>query len=198
MKKSRKILTPEIRKRMLELYAEMRSAKKVARAIPFSETTVIRVLKEEGVVIRGAHGKTELERFLDYAIVAPDPECWGWRGWIHYTGYAYFHRKREGGGYITCKAYRWSYEHYVGPIPSGMEIDHLCRNRECVNPKHLEVVTRKENLRRAPNSVGNRAKRGELVGARKKRMLKEVMRAWPNPSTFYENNYQNDSGSEDR
>jgi hypothetical protein len=47
----------------------------------------------------------------------------------------------------------------VGPIPEGMEIDHLCRNRGCVNPEHLEPVTRQENIRRSQSiSVANAAK----------------------------------------
>ena|SRR6185295_12409565 len=45
-------------------------------------------------------------------------------------------------------AHRWSYSQFVGPIPAGMEIDHLCRNGSCVNPDHLEPVTQAENNRR--------------------------------------------------
>lgn len=156
-KPMRRKVTPEIRKRMLELYETMRSAKKVGMEIDISPTTVVRVLKEEGVSIRALRGKTCLERFLDYAIVNSDPECWGWRGWINKRGYAYFHRRREDGSFITCKAYRWSYEHYVGPIPEGMEIDHLCRNTGCVNPAHLEPVTRRENVLRSPDTISGAA-----------------------------------------
>jgi len=45
-------------------------------------------------------------------------------------------------------AHRWLYEHWMGPIPAGLELDHLCRNPSCVNPKHLEPVTHQENCRR--------------------------------------------------
>lgn len=46
-------------------------------------------------------------------------------------------------------AHRWAYEHEVGPIPSGLEIDHLCMNRACVNVLHLEPVTHLENMKRS-------------------------------------------------
>lgn len=45
-------------------------------------------------------------------------------------------------------AHRWSYEHFVGPIPDGSQIDHLCRNRKCCNPEHLEPISHDENMRR--------------------------------------------------
>lgn len=45
-------------------------------------------------------------------------------------------------------AHRYAYEQQVGPIPTGMDLDHLCRNRQCMNPEHLEPVTRKVNLQR--------------------------------------------------
>ncbi|MGY8831955.1 MAG: HNH endonuclease signature motif containing protein [Pseudomonadales bacterium] len=46
-------------------------------------------------------------------------------------------------------AHRWAHERFIGPIPDGMEVDHLCANTCCVNPAHLEAVTSEENRRRA-------------------------------------------------
>jgi len=70
-------------------------------------------------------------------------ECWKWLGQINDGGYGivYWHGKQ-------VRAHRLSYEAHIGPIPHGLELDHLCRNRSCINPKHLEPVTRLENVRR--------------------------------------------------
>ena len=70
--------------------------------------------------------------------------CWEWCGEINHKGYG---RLWTGGKrYFAHRAY---YEVTHGPIPEGHEIDHLCRNRRCVNPDHLEAVAPVENQRRA-------------------------------------------------
>lgn len=90
-------------------------------------------------------------------------ECWTWTFRHDKYGYGFF---RIGRRHIF--AHRYSYESSVGPIPDGLEIDHLCRNHICVNPAHLEPVTTRENQYRgqAPNMLlhlSGRCKRGHDV-----------------------------------
>lgn len=69
--------------------------------------------------------------------------CWVFNGYIGTGGYGQLTRNGK-----VQKAHRYFYEMLVGKIPTGLTIDHLCRNRPCVNPKHLEPVTFKENVLR--------------------------------------------------
>ena len=72
-----------------------------------------------------------------------DSGCWGWTGAIDAEGYARFRWQGR-----NALAHRVAYEHCVSSVPKGLDLDHLCRNHPCVNPEHLEPVTRRENLRR--------------------------------------------------
>lgn len=76
--------------------------------------------------------------------------CWIWTGHVNENGYGRIGYKRKVTG-----THRLAYELLVGPIPEGMEPDHLCRERACCNPAHLEPVTHDENMRRAAHAWGD-------------------------------------------
>ena len=88
--------------------------------------------------------------------VAHSPSgCWEWTGAVDLHGYGYLTiGSRLDGTRRKAKAHRVAYEALVGPVPEGLDLDHLCRNRGCVNPEHLEPVTRRENLRRGLGLIG--------------------------------------------
>lgn len=87
-------------------------------------------------------------RYIDYRAEG----CWEWRGARDVTGYG---RVRFGGRLLLV--HRAVYELVVGAIPAGLQIDHLCRNRSCCNPDHLEPVTRRENILRGVSVVARNA-----------------------------------------
>lgn len=92
------------------------------------------------------------ERF--WAKVDKSGECWLWIGWINSGGYGMF-----GHTY----AHRWVYEHEIGLIPAGMQIDHVkergCAHRNCVRAAHLEAVTPRENSLRSESLAAHNARK---------------------------------------
>lgn len=84
---------------------------------------------------------TSLERF--WSKVEKTDGCWLWKGATAGPGYGRF--RLDG---VLRYAHRFSYEISVGPIPKGLEMDHLCRTKNCVNPSHLQAVTHQINILR--------------------------------------------------
>ena len=83
--------------------------------------------------------------------------CWLWVG-TNRKGYGYFYDR----GHHATRAHRFLWEQINGPVPNGLELDHLCRNTKCVNPNHLEAVTHLENMRRGWNATKSYCKNGHL------------------------------------
>jgi hypothetical protein len=84
--------------------------------------------------------------------------CWNWTGSLTPGGYG---RLRVDG--LRPAAHRFSYELHIGLIPDGLQLDHLCRNRRCVNPAHLEPVTARENTLRGEAPSARRARQTHCV-----------------------------------
>lgn len=89
-----------------------------------------------------------IERFLSKISVSPSG-CWDWMGAKNNCGYGFF-----WDGYSTGTVHRFIYEYYYGQICPDLTIDHLCGNRKCANPLHLEQVTQKENIQRGHSYNG--------------------------------------------
>lgn len=94
------------------------------------------------------------DRFMEKVSPEPNSGCWLWTACANELGYGFFTWK----GYSE-RAHRVAYELFVGPIPEGTELDHLCRLPSCVNPQHLEAVTHRVNMLRGYGVSGRNARK---------------------------------------
>lgn len=118
-------------------------------------------------------GPTAEDRFWSKVLMVEN--CWEWIGGRTGSGYGVLWVNGK-----DVSAHRFSYELHRGPIPAGLAIDHLCRNRGCVNPDHMEPVTTRENLLRgvspvAVNHVKTHCKNGH-------ELTKENIREYEQPN----------------
>ena len=111
--------------------------------------------------------RTLEQRFWPKVRIAPG--CWEWLAYKVKTGYGRFRVGGAKGDMVP--AHRVAYELLIGPIPAGKDIDHLCRNPSCVNPAHMEPVTRAENVMRGigygpTNAAKTHCKRAHIFDAK--------------------------------
>jgi hypothetical protein len=111
--------------------------------------------------IRSVLGEPYYSRF--WAKVEKTETCWLWHGSIGYFGYGTFWLGRHCGKKAGVYAHIFSYQMSIGKIPDGLQLDHLCRVRHCVNPDHLEPVTRKENILRGMSPMARQARQTHCI-----------------------------------
>lgn len=104
---------------------------------------------------------TLFQRFWSKIDVSGGPDaCWPWTAHLEGRGYGAFRLgSLRDGSRRMVQAHRLAYELLIGPIPEGLTIDHLCRNRICVNPAHLEVVSQRVNTLRGATITADFAQR---------------------------------------
>lgn len=138
--------------------------------IRLSESFHINADGHEVKTTKGRELRSPFGRFIEKIIVSEirffnGSPCWEWTGCkSKTTGYGQF--KTDGRrGAKKSSPHRFAWEFFYGAIPDGYEIDHLCRNRICANPLHLEAVTLQENRKRRTGSLTHCKRGHELAGA---------------------------------
>ena len=141
---------PSDEQRVVEMVSAGARYKDVAEAIGRSPQWVSKTARANGVYSRFDKSLAPEQRFWMSVDVA---DCWTWTAGTE-DGYGRF-----WDGERLWVAHRWLWVRLVGEVPDGRQLDHLCRNRACVNPDHLEPVTQAVNIRRGA-SVRHLCKNG--------------------------------------
>lgn len=154
----------QLRPEIIRLYKAGWSSPRISRELNVNGSSVLRVVRQAGIVrtlseaAKSPHSPQQ--RF--WSKVEKTKTCWLWMGGVNPWGYGNFTISSAGQS-INNSAHRYAYELIKGPIPPGLELDHLCRVRHCVNPEHLEPVTPAENQRRGAGFVADNAKKTHCV-----------------------------------
>lgn len=109
-------------------------------------------------LVMKAREQGDEERFFS-RIAESEGGCWQWIAGLSDTGYGSFTARESS----ASNAHRWAFEFFFGEIPKGLVLDHLCRNRACVNPWHLDVVTHRVNIARGEAADGTRRRAAALT-----------------------------------
>lgn len=143
---------------IIAAYEETRSAAKAAQLLGMCRQSVQERLHRAGYPLLGPRRLSDEERVAGWLArtVINENGCWIWTGAKKGGGYGNVGVIRVDGTKGNAGLHRVVYEHLIGPVPEGLELDHLCRNRACCNPDHLEPVTRSVNLRRGVGVGGRR------------------------------------------
>lgn len=96
------------------------------------------------------------------AVKRKKRDCWEWPRFVNKQGYGVVYpRLSNRTEYVYVNVHRYLYLMLVGDVPEGWDVDHLCRNRRCANPSHLEAVPVGVNIRRGTNPAAQNARRSE-------------------------------------
>jgi len=102
--------------------------------------------------------KSHMARKYPLGYVLQENGCWDWVGPLSKDGYG-----RIWNGTHNIRAHRFVFEQHKWPIPDGLTLDHLCRNRACVNPDHLEPVSNKDNVLRGFGPPARNARKNSCI-----------------------------------
>lgn len=139
--------------------AERWTMKRFGQEFGVTEMSAFHWLKREGIVRNRIHGDDAARLRSHQMRPEGDDGCWVFTGSRNVKGYGRIGIRRPGHG-RSILAHRLAYELAKGPIPEGLEVDHLCRNRACVNPDHLEAVPHITNVRRGSRATSPTCIRG--------------------------------------